>query len=61
MSDGGIDPRPPTVGFLMAALGVTAAGVFGGASVAEMLPVALVFGALFAFGMVLAQRFGSER
>lgn len=60
MSEDGIDPRPPLVGFLLAALGVVAAGVFGGNTVVEMLPVAVLFGALFAFGMLLSQRFGGR-
>ena len=60
MSDDGIDPRPPTVGFLLAALGVITAGVYGGTTVGEMLPVAVLFGALFAFGMLVSQRFGGN-
>ncbi|MFC7227255.1 hypothetical protein N0B31_07560 [Salinirubellus salinus] len=58
MSDDGIDPRPPVIGFLLAALGVVVAGVYGGNSIGAMLPVAVLFGALFAFGMLLSQWFG---
>jgi len=56
----GIDYRPPTIGFLLAALGVVAAGVYGGNTVAAMLPVAVLFGALFALGMLLSQWFGGR-
>ena len=53
-----IDLRRPAIGFFLAIGGALFAGAIGGGPLLEILPLAVLLGALFAVGMWAAQRFG---
>jgi hypothetical protein len=57
---GDIDLRRPTIGFFLTVTGAIFAGAIAGGPLLEILPLALLLGGLFAFGMWAAQRFGGR-
>lgn len=50
-----VDTRSALVGFVAAALGTVAVGLFRGIPLRSLLPLAVVVGVLFAFGNVFIE------